>query len=96
MTRRLSLLSANLLLLTAVIVMTYANIPRAPHLCLSNLGADWQKKRIIQTHVIILSEMINPAALLENGLTEEGCSVAAFIASGPFGIEVCLYEIPER
>jgi hypothetical protein len=32
--------------------MTYANIPRAPHLCLSNLGADWQKTRIIRTHVI--------------------------------------------
>ena len=51
MTRRLSLLLANLLLLIAVIVMTYANIPRAPHLCLSNLGADWQKTRIIRTHV---------------------------------------------
>ena len=53
MTRRLSLLLANLLLLTAVIVMTYANISRAPHLCLSNLGADWQKTRIIRTHVIL-------------------------------------------
>jgi hypothetical protein len=31
--------------------MTYANIPRALHLCLSNLGADWQKTRIIRTHV---------------------------------------------
>ena len=31
--------------------MTYANIPRAPHLCLSNLGADWQKTRVIRTHV---------------------------------------------
>ena len=31
--------------------MAYANIPRAPHLCLSNLGADWQKTRIIRTHV---------------------------------------------
>ena len=31
--------------------MTYANIPRAPHLCLSNLGDDWQKTRIIRTHV---------------------------------------------
>ena len=33
--------------------MTYANVPRAPHLCLSNLGADWQKTRIIRTHVIL-------------------------------------------
>ena len=31
--------------------MTYANIPHAPHLCLSNLGTDWQKTRIIRTHV---------------------------------------------
>jgi len=34
--------------------MTYANIPRAPHLCLSNLGADWQKTRIIRTHVNLI------------------------------------------
>ena len=43
--------------------MTYANIPRAPHLCLSNLGADWQKTRIIRTHVFVSVETFALAKL---------------------------------
>jgi hypothetical protein len=50
--------------------MTYANIPRAPHLCLSNLGADWQKTRIIRTHVKQIAKRLAQHTQSEQLLTE--------------------------